>query len=146
MKKFRSEKGIAGIDIGIAVIVIFMFVSAIAVLIASYNSRKKQIELKAESVYIAVNEIEQMKNMDFSDFEGMTKTTIYDKSGNSMVLQPVNENPGFSKTITVEDYNEINKSEDEESDILKVVTVDISYVFKGTTMHTKLSTVLTKEI
>lgn len=146
MKKIRSEKGITGIDIGIAVVVIFIFVSVIAVLISSYNSRTKQIELKAEAVYIAVDEIEKIKNMDFSDFEGMTKATIYDKNGNSMVLQPIDDKPGFSKTISVEDYSEINKSEDIQPDVLKVVTVDISYVFKGTTMNTKLSTVITKEI
>jgi len=38
MKKIRSQKGYTGIDIAISVIVIFIFVSLIAMLIYNFNS------------------------------------------------------------------------------------------------------------
>ena len=44
--KFKSEKGFTGIDIAIAVMIIFIFVSIFSVLFANINSQKKAITLR----------------------------------------------------------------------------------------------------
>ena len=145
MKSLRSNKGFTGIDIGISIIVVFIFVSLIAVLISNYNSRAKELELKAESVYIAIDEIEKIKNQGFNEFKGMHKGTVTDKNGQSMVFQEIPDKEGFYKTVSVEDYSDINENPEIVEDVVKVVTVEISYKIKGEVKNVKLSTILSKE-
>lgn len=145
MKKIRSQKGYTGIDIAISVIVIFIFVSLIAMLIYNFNSSADELKIKSDATYIAVNEIEKIKSQDFSEFLGMDKTTTADKNGNSLVNQPVEGNEGFYKTTTILDYKDVNGDASIEKDIVKKVTVKISYMYKGKERNVELSTVLTKE-
>lgn len=145
MKKMRSQKGYTGIDIAISVIVIFIFVSLITMLIYNFNSSADELKIKSDATYIAVNEIEKIKSQNFSDFLGMNKTTTVDKDGNSLVNQPVDGNEGFYRTITITDYKDINESADIIEDIVKKITVKISYMYKGKERSVELSTILSKE-
>ncbi len=145
MKKIRSQKGYTGIDIAISVIVIFIFVSLIAMLIYNFNSSADELKIKSDATYIAVNEIEKIKSQDFSEFLGMDKTTTVDKNGNSLVNQPVEGNEGFYKTTTILDYKDVNGDASIEKDIVKKVTVKISYMYKGKERSVQLSTILSKE-
>ena len=63
--KIKSEKGYTGIDIAISVVVLFIFVSLIAVLSYNFNSRTREIELASEATYLAIDEIENIKNAGF---------------------------------------------------------------------------------
>ncbi len=145
MKRMRSQKGYTGIDIAISVIVIFIFVSLITMLIYNFNSSADELKIKSDATYIAVNEIEKIKSQNFSDFLGMNKTTTVDKDGNSLVNQPVDGNEGFYRTITITDYKDINESADIIEDIVKKITVKISYMYKGKERSVELSTILSKE-
>lgn len=145
MKRIRSQKGYTGIDIAISVIVIFIFVSLIAMLIYNFNSSADELKIKSDATYIAVNEIEKIKSQDFSEFLGMDKTTTVDKNGNSLVNQPVEGNEGFYKTTTILDYKDVNGDASIEKDIVKKVTVKISYMYKGKERSVQLSTILSKE-
>lgn len=145
MKKMRSQKGYTGIDIAISVIVIFIFVSLIAMLIYNFNSSADELKIKSDATYIAVNEIEKIKSKDFSEFLGMDKTTTVDKEGNSLVNQPVEGNEGFYRTITIMDYKDVNGDSEILKDIVKKVTVKISYMYKGMERSVELSTILSKE-
>lgn len=145
MKKIRSQKGYTGIDIAISVKVIFIFVSLIAMLIYNFNSSADELKIKSDATYIAVNEIEKIKSQDFSEFLGMDKTTTVDKNGKSLVNQPVEGNEGFYKTTTILDYKDVNGDASIEKDIVKKVTVKISYMYKGKERSVQLSTILSKE-
>lgn len=145
MKKIRSQKGYTGIDIAISVIVIFIFVSLITMLIYNFNSSADELKIKSDATYIAVNEIEKIKSQDFSEFLGMDKTTTVDKNGKSLVNQPVEGNEGFYKTTTILDYKDVNGDASIEKDIVKKVTVKISYMYKGKERSVQLSTILSKE-
>lgn len=145
MKKMRSEKGYTGIDIAISISVIFIFVSMISMLIYNVNSSANELKIKSDALYIAVDEIEKIKGQDFSDFIGMDKNTIEDKAGNSLVNQPVEGNEGLYKTITILDYKDINEGADIKKDIVKKITVKISYMHKGKEKSVELSTILSKE-
>lgn len=142
--KIKNEKGVSGIEVAIVVVLIFIFVSVIASLIYRINSKSNEIELKSEATSIAVDEIELIKNTDFSEFEELNKTSTTDKNGNSLVNQPTSKE-GFYKTIIVEDYTDIEGNEDKISDLVKKVTVKISYMFKSKEQSVELSTLLLKE-
>lgn len=140
----KNEKGVTGIDISIAVVIIFIFVSIIAIIIANLNNSSKELDRKSEAIYIAINEIENIKNQGFSKYETLNKESTQDMDGNSFVNQPT-ETEGFYKTISVLDYTEIEGNEDKVPNIVKKVTVTISYMFNGKEEKVELATILSKE-
>lgn len=141
----RSQKGYTGIDIAISVIVITIFISLIAVLIYRFNSSSNEVQLKSKATEIAIDEIEKVKAAGFKAYEEMDQTTKEDKEGNSLVNQSVEEEHGFYKTISVEDYTDTENNEDKISNLVKRVTVTISYMVKGQEQQVSLSTILSKE-
>lgn len=142
--KFRSEKGYTGIDISVSVIVITIFISLIALLMARFNSFANEIKYKEEAIAIAIKEIEKVKLEGFEKYKDMNKNTIQDEDGNSLVNQETNEK-GYYKTIIVEDYTDIEGNNEKISGLVKKVTVKISYMFKGEEQSVQLSTTLAKE-
>ena len=156
--KIRSEKGFTGIDISISIVIIFIFVSIIAALIAQVNRTAKEVSLKSDATYIAINEIEQVKNDGIEAYIGKSKA-----NGNNIICEnePIENEEGFYKTITVEDYADISdvkedtdtentnegdiESEEIIPDIVKRVTVKISYVFQAKEQSVELSTIVSKE-
>ncbi len=149
--KIRSERGFTGIDISISVVIVFIFVSLIAALIAQVNSKSKEISLRSDATYIAINEIEQVKNNGIETYKGMSKA-----NGNNVVCEnePIENEEGFFRTITVEDYADIKENTDNENteeneeiipDVVKRVTVKISYMFQAKEQSVELSTIVSKE-
>ncbi len=140
----KNEKGVTGIDISISVVVIFIFVSIIAVILANIKNTSKELDRKSEALYIAINEIENVKNQGFSKFESLNKNSTQDMDGNSLVNQPTGTE-GFYKTISVLDYADIEGNEYKIPNLVKKVTVKISYMYNGTEENVELSTILSKE-
>lgn len=128
--KMKSEKGYTGIDMAISVVVIFIFVSLIAILSYQMNSYSKEIELKSEATSLAIDEIEKIKNMTFGDIESKDFPTEEIKTG-------------FFRTVTIIDYNEIRN--DKKPGFVKQITVEIKYMFKGNEQKVELSTIMSKE-
>ena len=141
--KFYSEKGYTGVDIAISVIVIFIFVSLISFLIYRFNSSAKEVELKSEATSIAVEEIEKVKQDGFEKYDGMNKDTKEDKNGNS--LEKVENKESFFKTIIVQDYADLDNNSEKIPNLVKKVTVKISYMFQAKEQSVELSTILSKE-
>ena len=133
--KFYSEKGYTGVDIAISVVVIFIFVSLISFLIYRFNSSAKEVELKSEATSIAVEEIEKVKQDGFEKYDGMNK----DKN------QKVENKEGFFKTIIVQDYADLDNNSEKIPNLVKKVTVKISYMFQAKEQSVELSTILSKE-
>lgn len=134
--KLKSEKGFTGIDIAISIVVLFIFVSLIASLIYNYNVSSKEATRKSTALELAINEIESIKTKKFDDINN-------DPSINN-VTNEATAQKGFYKTIIVEDYAEIVTGE-KERDIVKKVTVKISYMSNGKEEKVELSTIVTKE-
>lgn len=130
---WKNEKGYTGVDIAIAVVVLFIFVSLIATLSYRINSSSKEIELKSKATEIAVDEIEAIKN---KSWENITTDDI-------SILEPIEVEEGYYKTIMVQDYQEMNPSA--ISDLVKKITVQIQYRFKNKQHVVELSTIMTKE-
>lgn len=138
--KIGRENGFTGVDIAISVVVLFIFVSLISFLIYNFNSSSKQLELKSEAIEIAVDKIEQLKNtLDFSDI--MTKGTT-EESTEYEELAEVKNHPGFFSKVLMEDYSLINPGK--MPGVVKKITVEIQYQFKGKTETVSLSTIITR--
>ncbi len=143
--KIRSEKGFTGIDIAIAVIVLFIFISLIAVLIYNYNSSSKELELKSEATYLAIDEIEKIKNNGFEKYETLNKDSTQDADGNPLNQSVATDTEGFYKTISIKDYTDIEGNENKIPNLVKQVTVKITYMFKAKEQSVELTTVLSKD-
>ena len=152
--KIRSENGFTGVDISIAVIIILIFVSLVAVLIAQVNSTGKEISLRSDATYIAINEIEKIEQDGIDAYIGKSEA-----NGNNVICenQKIENEEGFYKTITVLDYADIANTQQENTeenenqennimpDVVKKVTVKISYVFQTEEQSIELSTIVSKE-
>lgn len=126
----KSEKGYTGVDIAISVIVITMFVAIIALLISRFNGSSNEVELKAEAVDIAIQEIEKVKEAGIDNAQAEPESEISEK-------------PGFYKKIEIVDYAE-NKTDKIEG-LVKKATVTVSYIYKNQEQKVELSTILEKE-
>lgn len=129
----KNEKGYTGIDIAIAVVVLFIFVSMMAVLSYKINSIAKETDLKAEATAIAIEEIEKLKNKTFVEISQEPQT----------MLQEVVGKEGFYKSIKIEDYSQI--AQNKIPDLVKQATVIISYKFKNQDQKVELVTIFSKE-
>lgn len=127
MKRLKSEKGSAGIDISVSVIMIFIFVSIVSSLVYQINSKTKEIETQTDAINLAINEASKIKAEGIEQYKGKTVA-----NGNSEVVkdEEVSGHQGFYKTVTVEDYTDLNNKSSKKSDIVKRVKVKISYVYK----------------
>ncbi len=138
--KLRSEKGFTGIEIAVSVVIIFIFVSVIAILNYRISSAAKEIELKSDATYLAINEIESVKSDNFSKYNNRSE-----KNGNSIIVNNEEIKDGYYKTISVIDYTDLPGNENKTENIVKKVTVKVSYMFKAKEQTVELSTVVTKE-
>ncbi len=141
--KIRSEKGFTGIDISVAVVVAFLFITIISLLVYRVNSTSKAISLRSDATYLAINEIEEIKNNGFELYGTRSK-----KDGNSVVTsnEAIAGHSGYYKTITVIDYTDLPGNESKTSGVVKKATVKISYMFQAKEQSVEISTILSKEI
>ena len=133
----REQKGFAGSDIIISVIILFIFVSLISTMFYNFNVSGKELERRSEAVNIAVSQIEQIKINGFSQ--------LIDGNDISCEKKAVDGKEGYYKTITVEDYADVNTNETKQRDVVKRVKVKITYKFKNQEQNVELSTILSKE-
>lgn len=137
---FHNEKGYTGIDISVSVVILFIFVSIISMMIYQMNSSSKEVQLKTDATYLAINEIENIKNQGIDEYIGKSVA-----NGNNVITENQEVEEGYYKTITVIDYTDIDGNQDKTKDLVKKVTVKISYMFKAKEQSVELSTVLSKE-
>lgn len=136
---FKKENGYTITDISTAVVILFIFVSIIAMLFYEYQASSQAIERKSIATNYAISEIEQIKATDFSEYEGISV-----KNGNNIIAEENIENSnGYYKQVIVEDYADLN--EGETFDLVKKVTVKIKYKFKNQEQTVEISTLKTKE-
>ena len=141
----RNEKGYTVIDIAISIAVIFIFISILSMLFYEFNSSATEIERKTQATYHAINEIEQIKSTGFEKYQGINQDSLVDNDGNALKTPVETSEEGFSKTITVQDYQDLEGNGTATPDLVKIITVKISYLFRGQEQSVELSTVLSKE-
>ena len=130
--KIKNENGFTGIDAAIAIGVLFIFVTLIAVLSYNFNSSLEEAELKSQALEIAVEQIEKMKNKTITELN--TENTEY--------RQEQEIQTGYTSKIDVIDYADITTGK--VRDIVKKITVTIKYKFKKQIQSVELSTIISK--
>ena len=120
----KNEKGIAGVDIAISVIVITIFIAMIGNLIVNINLNNKETERKTIATTYAVQEIENIKAKGMSEYidKGITESYIVEED-----IQKDGDFSGYHKKIIIEDYVLIKQNNTKEPNIVKEATVEISY-------------------
>lgn len=140
----KEEKGFTGVDISISIIIIFIFVSIIATLSYELNSSSQKIKARADAIEIAINEIENIKGKGFTEFENLNSNSDNDKMGKKLKNQSIEGKSGYYKSILVQDYCEINTMPNIKENLVKKISVIISYKYKGEEEKVELSTILVK--
>ena len=141
----ENEKGYSLVNIAILIAIIFIFISILSMIFYEFNISNIEIERKTQATYLAINEIEQIRSQGIEKYEGINQNSIVDNDGNTLGKPIETSEEGYTKTIIVQDYQDIEGNEMETADLVKIVTVKISYLLKGEEQSIELSTVLSKE-
>ena len=109
------------------------------------NSTK--LERETEAMYYAVDTIETVKSLDFLQLpkKGTEKIENIDNLKDGYIKDKMGNITSYYRTITVQDYTEMAGKENEIPEILKKVTVKISYKDQNADKTVELSTIRTKE-
>lgn len=141
----KEEKGISGIDIVVSVIILTIFITLIGNIITNINLNSKDIERKTQATSYAVDEIETIKASGYL-------ATYEDKGINQEDIiseQDINDESGYftgyHKKVTIKDYQLIKNDTTKEKNVLKQLTVEISYKSRSKDKNIQISTYITKE-
>ena len=123
----KQEKGFSAVDIAISVVLLTIFIALIGNLIVNINLDSARAERKNIASGYAVQEIERLKSKgyveDYNDkginqIDTLEENDIMDSDGNFT---------GYHKKVTIEDYVHVVNNSDAEGNLVKQITVDISY-------------------
>ena len=141
----KEEKGLTGIDIAISIIIITIFIATIGNLIVNINLNSKNAERKSVATSYAIQEIERLKAQGYVDVyndrgieeeEVIIQKDIADDEGNFT---------GYQKKVFIKDYVLIQDDNTKISNIVKEVTVQISYKIGNKEQNVEISTYITRE-
>lgn len=141
--KLKNENGITGIDIIISIILITIFIAIITTL--AYQTKKSSEDLKRRTgaFSYAVQTIEQIKR---DGYESLPKVEDADYTNKIERMTGYIPDTSYYQEVLVYDYTELKpENVDKKSDVLKKVTVKVSYLSGGQEQVIELSILLTKE-
>ncbi len=148
MKYLKNEKGVTGVDITIAIILITIFVAIIATLFFNIRKTSSDIERRTQATAYAVSIIEQIKANGFEALPTVSDGTNIITGYEDKYIQDNGVDTPYYQTIRVEDYSEIIESTGEEeiqSDVVKKITVTIAYKSGNENQEISLSTSMSKD-
>ena len=140
----REEKGLTGIDIAISIILLTIFISLIGNIIANINLTAQDTNRKTIATSYAVQEIEKIKAQGYIesyDSKGITKEDTLKEED----IYSGSEFTGYNKKIVIRDYVLVVNDTTKKSDIVKEITVNISYKVGNKEKNVKISTYVAKE-
>ena len=139
----KEEKGLTGIDIAISLIIITIFISTIANLIANVNLNSKSMERKSIATSYAVQEIEKITaqgyKIDYND-KGITEEQVVKEED----IYKNSEFTGYHKTVTIKDYVLIVNDSTKQKNVVKQITTNISYKLGKENQNVTISTYVAK--
>lgn len=145
--KIKKEDGITGVDIAMSVIIVTIFISLIANLIVNINLNKTETQRMSIATSYAVQEIEKIKANGYIeekyDEKGITNEEILNQIYGEDILDSNGEFTGFNKKIFIKDYKLIDNTK--QKNLLKQITVEISYKISGKDKNVTISTYIAKE-
>lgn len=140
----KKQNGIAGIDIVISLIIITVFISLIAVLTFNIQRNNEEIKRRSEATSHAIDIIEEIKGKGFSKLPPTGQYTI-DEYPDGYILNEDGSATPYYQEIRVKDYSELEGNVEKEAEIIKIVTVNVSYKSGKNNENVEISTSITKE-
>ena len=132
--KLKDNKGVTGIDVAIATLILIAFVSLITGLFYNLTSTSKRIERKSTATSLAIEVIEALKVTSFSNLVSTEERQMTIEELNTFSNKTITIPNGYSIKILVENYKEEN--------IVKIITVEVSYLEGKNTESIKLETLV----
>ena len=133
----KKENGYTGVDIAISVVVITIFIALIGTLVFNFNSNSNEIEYRSKAIDLAINEIEDIKSKSIEEINSLD-TTENEISGNT----------GYYKKIEVLDAANVDGDfgdREKIENLVKKVTVTVSYKYRNQIKSVELSTIISKQ-
>ena len=138
--KFKDNKGVTGVDLSIAIVILIVFISFIAALFYNLSYTAKEIERKSTATNIAIKVIEALKA---TQFEDLTQT-LSEEDGNSTFIKLTESDldtlisekipNGYTVRIFIQDYNSEN--------IIKIIKVEVTYKQRSNTENITIETLV----
>lgn len=139
----KKEKGLTGIDIAISIIIITIFISVLANLIMNINLNSEKTKRMEIATAYAVQEIEQLKAKGYVDEYNNKGIDNKDILLEKDIMDDDNNFTGYSKTITIKDYVLIKNDKSKQKNLLKELTVTVSFMVGNSTENIDISTYIT---
>lgn len=126
----KDNKGITGVDVAVATVILIVFVSLVAGLFYNLSSTSKSIERKSTATNLAIEVIEALKITDFTvlyeyeavqkemtseELETLTGKTIEIPNGYTVAISITNPETDGEEDLTMGEY-------------VKIVTSEVSYL------------------
>lgn len=138
----KNQRGFAGIDISISIIIITIFIAMIGNLIININLNYKDTERKTIATSYAIQEIEKIKSQGYiDDYQevGINQEDIFKEE------DIVDENgvfTGYHKKVLIKDY--ILRDNTKQKNLVKEITIEISYKLANKDKDIRILTCITK--
>lgn len=142
--KLKDNKGITGIDISVALIIIVLFVGLVSSLSYNYVIASRNVNRKGTATDIAIAKLEELKRMTYDDILEMSgqdqnATEYYNVDG-----QKLEGGTGPYKLVTeVRKYT--NSNIENIQDVLKIAKVTVTYSIGNREESVEISTAITRE-
>ena len=140
----KDEKGLTGVDITISIIVMTIFMAMIANWLVNIKLNTHDIKRKSTATSYAVQEIEKIKAQGYiNDYDSMginSEETLKDED-----IYNNSEFSGYHKKVTIKDYVLVVDKNTKTKDIVKEITVEISYKLGSEDKKIVISTYVSKE-
>ncbi len=141
---FKSSKGFTTADIIVSVILITVFITIITVAASALTTNQTTIKRQSQAMYYAITAIETAKGQEFSKFPKMGTSKIEGIQGleDGYILDEEGNETPYYQTVRIQDFAEMEGNTDKQAEVLKKVTVDISYIQGKEEQKITLSTVV----
>lgn len=130
----RDNKGITGVDVAIAIVIIIIFVSFIVAMFGNIAITTQTIEKKATATNIAIQAIESMKIMSFADLNSTKDNPMTVEKINLLTGNQIEVPNGYKLDISIENY--------QNADIIKIITAQVSYQENKKEENIKIETLI----
>lgn len=164
--KIKSEKGFTGVDITIALIIILLLMSIIAILFFNITKTSKTIDRRSNAIYMATEIIEGLKAKEYENVKitgtednwvevknGNNNTIHYEINGETItIVENTQIDDGYTCYVSIYNYvPQNNNNENPEntntsnSDLIKVLKVKVEYKVGAEIKNVELTTSIVRE-
>lgn len=138
----RNNRGITGVDLSVALIIVVLFVGLISTLAYNFSVTSQGINRKADAINIAIQKVEELKSTAYENLQSGENTEYRDKDGQTVA------NGAYKITTKVTRYVDSDYVPEAEKskilDVIKLVKVTVNYTVNGKEHDVAISTVITK--